>query len=221
MAVAVFFQLGQAGLDRLRNRHIIGTVDFTGDGAHFFSQRHRVGIQRGELRLSAVGQLLDRFSQFSSPLSTICPMGRDDHPHTHFLTCLLDEIQFGGGIARELIDRHHRRHAKLFHIRQMPQQVWQALLECGKIFPGQLGFQAPPMQFERLDCRHHHGAGRFEACFSALYVEKLLRAQVGAKPRLCHDILRQFQSQFCRHDGIAAMGDIPERSPMDQGRIVF
>ena len=79
----------------------------------------------------------------------------------------------------------------------------------------------PAVHLERPDGGHQdHAVGR-DAGFAALDVHELLGAEIGAEAGFGHDVVGELERRRGRQHRIAAMGDIGERTAVDEGRRAF
>ena len=103
----------------------------------------------------------------------------------------------------------------------MSREVGHAGLERAEILHPERVLGDAAVHFERPHCRHDDGGSGFQPGLAALDVEEFLRAEIGAEPRLGHDIVGELERGFGRHDRIAAVRDIGEGAAMHQRRRTF
>ena len=77
------------------------------------------------------------------------------------------------------------------------------------------------MEFQGTNGGHQHYGRGVKPCHAAFNVDKLFSAQVGTKACLRHHVIRHFKTGLGGNDRITTMGDVGERSAVNNGRIVF
>src|SRR5205823_7310215 len=63
--------------------------------------------------------------------------------------------------------------------------------------------------------------GRLQTGLAAFYVEEFLGSEIGAEPRLGHDVIGQLQRRRRGNYRVAAVRDIAERAAVDEGGIAL
>ena len=99
----------------------------------------------------------------------------------------------------------------------MAQQVGQAALQSLQILGIQVGLGHAAVVLQGADRGYHNHRIGGEARHAALDVQELLCTQVGAEAGLSDGIVAQLQSHTGGHDGVAAVGDVGERTAVDKG----
>ena len=129
--------------------------------------------------------------------------------------------QLSRRVGGEFIHGHHDRQAEFLQILDMFFQVACAAHHCRHIFAAQVGLGHPAMHLQRPHRGDQHDRRRFEAAHPALDVKEFLRAQVSAEAGFGHSIISQFQSHPGCGQAVAAVGDIGERTAVDDRRHIF
>ena len=137
------------------------------------------------------------------------------------LALLLDQGNFGVGIGRETVDRDHRGQAELLHVLDVAAQIAEACVQRRKVFLLEIFLFDAAMHLERPDGGDDDDAGRLQTRLAALDVDELLRAEIGTEARFRDDIVGELERRGGGNDRIAAMGDVGERTAMDEGRRAF
>ena len=100
----------------------------------------------------------------------------------------------------------------------MPQQIRQAAFQRLKVLLVQLGLGRAAVVLESPDRGHHYDGRGAQPGHAALYIEKLLRAQVRAEARLRDGVFAQAQGHARRRDAVAAVGDVRKGAAVYEGR---
>ena len=103
----------------------------------------------------------------------------------------------------------------------MPQQIGQALFQRLQILLVQIRFGHTAVVLQGADRCHDHHRGGPQSGHPALDVHKFLSPQVRGEARLGHGVVRQLQSHAGGCDGVAPVGDVGERSAVDEGGGAF
>ena len=97
---------------------------------------------------------------------------------------VLHQLQLRLGVGGETVNGHHTGQAvDLGDICHVLEQVGKAGLQGGQVFTPQLGFGAAPVVLEGADSSHHHHRIGVEPGQTALNIQELFRAQIGARSR--------------------------------------
>ena len=88
-------------------------------------------------------------SQGLRPGSAVGPMGTGHNLHARHGG--EDGFVFRWSVAREVVDRHHDRHAELSHILDVAGQVDPASRHCSGVLLRKLGSCHPPVHLERAN----------------------------------------------------------------------
>ena len=98
----------------------------------------------------------------------------------------------------------------------MTQEIGNALFERVYVLFCKLFPVKSAMHLERADRGDdNYRVGR-ESRHAAFYVKELLRAEVCAEARLGNGVVAHLERHPCRHDGVAAVGDIRKRAAVDK-----
>ena len=138
-----------------------------------------------------------------------------------FLAVGLDGVHFGIRVGDEVVDGDRDRHAELLHVLDVAAKVGAALLERFDVFLLEVFLGHATVHLEGADGGDDHRGGRLQARLAALDVEELLGPEVGTEARFRHHEIGKLEGRLCRHDRVAAVGDVGEGAAVHEGRIVF
>ena len=114
--------------------------------------------------------------------------------------------------ALEPVYRDHDGHAELPQVGDMPRQIGEAGLQRRKVFRAERVLGDAAVHFERAHRGDDHRRRRLQSCLAALDVEEFLRPEVRAEARFGDDVIGELERRSRRHHGVAAVGDIGERT---------
>ena len=103
----------------------------------------------------------------------------------------------------------------------MAHEVREAAFERGEILVAELVFREAAVHFERTDGHDEHGRVGLEAAETAFDVEEFFRPQVGAESGLRDRVVGQLEAEARGKQGVAAVGDVRERTAVDQDGRAF
>ncbi len=203
-------------------RDVVGAVNFASDRARLFPQAHRVRIKRPEVGGPAIGERTDDMRQVFAACAAAGPMVADDGldaelgrgraPH---------EIEFGVGVAGKAVDGDRDRHAKLVQVGDVTREIGESCLQRGNCFRAERVLGGPAMHLERAHGGDDDCGGRLQPGHPALYVKEFLRAEIGAESGFGRDVVAELERCAGRDHGVAAVGDIGERTAMHERRRPF
>ena len=90
-------------------------------------------------------------------------------------------------------------------------QIGNPFLQSLPVFLAKILLRHAAVIFQSPHRSYQNCGIRFQPADAAFNIEKFLRAEIRAKSRFRHDIIRHLQSRFRRPYGIAAMRDICKR----------
>ena len=100
----------------------------------------------------------------------------------------------------------------------MAQEVRYTSFERADIFNRKLLFVEPAVHLERADSGNDdHRVGR-KSRHAALYIEELFGTEICAESRFGDGIIAHLERHLSRHDGVAAVRYVRERSAVDERR---
>ena len=221
IAITLCFPIFQLIADLAIGQHLIGAIDALGNGFDLFKQRHVIGVKRRELRGATIDDLDHAGRQILGPGRAMRPMLAQDRLGTMLFNIILDRRHFGIGIGDKMVDRHHRRHAKLLDVLDVLAKVGTALGHGRDIFVAQVVLGDAAVHLHRTYRGDNHHCIRRQTGLATLDVHELFGTQIGAEPSLGHHIIRQLQRGGGGDDRVTAMRDIGERAAMHKGGVVF
>ena len=129
---------------------------------------------------------------------------------------LYDRI-LGVSVTDERVKGNDHRNLIFLDVLDVSRQVDQAFLQGLDVLLLQVRAGYAAVILEGLDGRDQDNGVRTQAGHAALDIQEFLRAQVGAEAGFRNGIIRHLQGRFGGSDRVAAVGDVGERSAMDQG----
>ena len=98
----------------------------------------------------------------------------------------------------------------------MAQEVRYTSFERADIFNRKLLFVEPAVHLERADSGNNdHRVGR-KSRHAALYIEELFGTEICAESRFGDGVVAHLERHLSRHDGVAAVRYVRERSAVDE-----
>ena len=173
------------------------------------------------MRPAAICQFCHTSCQPFGSFAAFFPMLAQDRLAALLGHVILDRLNFGIGIGDKMVDRHDDRNAKGFHIGNVTAKVRTPLNHGINIFFAQIGLGDTAVHLHRADRCHDHHRIRRNPGLAAFDVHELFSAQISAKARFCHHIIRQLQRRGGGNNRVTAMCNIGERATMHKGRVVF
>ena len=221
VAVAGIFPLLELVAHALVGDRLRAAIDALHDRVDLVEQPHLVRIERRELRGAAFGEFDHLVGEVLDACRALGPVTAHDRLGALCGHIRLHRLDFGVGVGDEVVDCYDGRHAELLHILDMAAEIGAALLHRFDVFRAEIVLLHPAIHLHGAHCRHDHGGGRLETGLAALDIEELFRAEIGAEACLGHHIVGELQCRGRRHDRVAAMRDVGERTAMHEGRIVL
>ena len=127
VAVAGLLPGVQLGADAGVGQDLVGAVDALGDGLDLLEERHVVGIEHVELRGPGVRELRHPGGELGDALRALGPVAADDRLGAVGGDVGADGVDLRLGVAVEVVERHHRRHAEGADVGDVPAEVGAAL----------------------------------------------------------------------------------------------
>ena len=164
----------------------------------------------------------DLARQRQTALAALRPDLAGKHLHALRVHRVRERVDFRVGIVREAVDRHHARKPEhVLDIPHMPPQVFRAREHRVHVFPCQRILLHAAVHLQRANRGHDHHRVGTQTRHAALDVQKLLRAQIGAKTGFRHGIVRQTHRHTRGKHTVAAVRDIGKRPAVHQhGRML-
>ena len=214
-------QLCEAVTHRLLGGDIRCAINFRGDGLHFVPQAHLIGVKRREGSFPGLHQVHDLPGEFLGAGAAVGPMGRNNGFGTVLGGDLADHRHFRHCIRDEPIDGHDHRHTETLQVLDMTGHVGATDAHGVEVLVLQIGHGNATVHLQRPQGSHQHYRRRLEARFAALDIEELFGAQVRAETRLGDHVVGKLEGRLGRHHRITAMGDVGERSAVNNGGVVL
>ncbi|KXT85823.1 hypothetical protein STRDD11_00199 [Streptococcus sp. DD11] len=169
-----------------------------------------------------LGQLDHLFRQLSAAFPALGPDVGDDDINAAFLAGVIDSLQFGLGIQREFIDCHDcGQTVDILDIFQMLVQIGQTICNSLHILCGQVALGYAAVHLKGPNGGYQHDSRRPQARHPALDVNEFFSSQICSKSGFSDRIVGVFEGQLGSQHTVAAVGDIGERSAVDQGRCML
>ena len=160
----------------------------------------------------------DLLGQGNATLAALGPHLGEGYVHPQCAAAVLHQLQLRLGVGGETVNGHHTGQAvDLGDICHVLEQVGKAGLQGGQVFTPQLGFGAAPVVLEGADSSHHHHRIGVEPGQTALNIQELFRAQIGAEAGLSDHIVAHLEGHPGGHDGVAAVGNVGKGAAVDEG----
>ena len=206
----------------------VGAVHLLGDRLDLLPQRGLVGVEELELR-GLLGGLGHGFRQLRASLASLGEVVADRRAGAAAGGDLGDGLVLGRVVCREGVDRHHRADAVEGDVLDLLLEVRRAHVDLVRVLRQELvgersagddlvlarvGLQGP-------DRGDEHGGVGTEPGVAALDVEELLGPDVGAEAGLGDEEVRGVDADEVAHDRRVAVGDVPERAGVNDGRRVL
>ena len=186
-------------------------------GGKLFLYRVRQRVGEAEI-LRHRAQAHDLVCKLLSACAALGPHLAQLRVHARGAALLLHEPQLRRGVGGEAVYRHNAVQpiGVLEHV-HMPHKVRQARRKRGKVFLVQRRFVRPAVHFQRAHRRHDDRRVGLQPCRAALYIQKLLRAEVRAEAGLRHSVIAQMHRHARGRDGVAPVRDVRKRPTVHKG----
>ena len=100
----------------------------------------------------------------------------------------------------------------------MLDKIFKPFFQSGHINLAQLCLRQTAMHLQRTDSGHNNHCRRLQARKTAFYIQEFLSTKVSTEAGLSNHDICIFKSEFSCHDGVAAMGNVGERTAVNKGR---
>ena len=166
-------------------------------------------------------QFQDFFAHFDAAFAAFGPAVVEGDFDTIVFAEFTERCDFFIGVADEFIDAYDDRDVEEAHIFDMFCQVGKALLQGFDIFFLQVLLVDAAVHLQGADRSDDDDSIRFDAGETALDVHELFGPQVGTETGFRNGDVPYLHGQLGGDDGVTAVGDVGERTAVDQGRCVF
>ena len=201
--------------------HLFRPIQGGRDRADLVPQGHLVGIERMEFGFVLFDLRHDRPRKIFGTSPAVTPVIRLDSLDAQLSAFLLDQFHFRRSVGRELVDRDHRFHAEMRDVRDMAFQVNKASLQGFEIFARQVSLFYTPVILQGTDrCDQNHKI-RLQLTLPAFNIEELFGPEISAETGFSDHVVTKFQGRLRRHDRIAAVRNVGERTTVDKRRVAF
>ena len=129
-------------------------IDAAGNGFDLVPKRQVIGIKRRKACGAAVGDLRHALCQRGDPGGPFGPVTAQKRLRPLRGDKIADGGQFRLGIAGEMVDRHHHRHAEAFEVFDMAAQIGAARRHRRHILGAQISARHAAIHLERADRGH-------------------------------------------------------------------
>ena len=194
----------------------VGAVDLPGDGFNLGLDRERDVVERLEPGLALVEDGEDFPGDRLAALAALGPDVRERGPDAPPGGRAQNRVELFRRVRHESVEGHHDRQPELGQILHVGLEVHQPTGERGHVRRSEIFLLDAAMHLERSDRGDDHRGLRIQLAEPALDVEKLLRAEIRAETRFGHHDVTEGQSEPGGHQRIAPVGDVPERTTVDQ-----
>ena len=124
-------------------------------------------------------------------------------------------------VSDKVVNGNDHGHAKGFDVFDMATQVWTTLFDRVNVFSAQIGLGHATVHFHRTHGCHNNNGRWGKARLAAFDVHEFFGPKVGAKARLGHYVIGNFQRGCCRHNRVTAMRDVRKWATMHKRGVVF
>ena len=138
-----------------------------------------------------------------------------------FSAVLANCLQLFCGILSEDVDSNYAGNAEFLNVFDMLLQIYQTFFNCLYVRSLQVGFRYAAVHLQRTYGSNNNGCVRFQAGITAFDIKEFFRTKVSAEACLGDSIISQLQAGLSCHNAVAAMGNISERTAVDDCRYVF
>lgn len=185
-----------------------------GDDVEVFS----VGVDEFASVFSCLDDLL---GEFLGAFAAECESVADCEAESEFENACADDFDFFVGVGVEVIEAHYDVQAEVGEVLQVGFKIYDALFESFDVRLADFreGNAAVPLQ--SLGGGDENDGSRLESGGAALDVEELFRAEVGAEACFSDGVVAEGEGGLGCNDGVAAVGDVCERSAVDECEVAF
>ena len=197
-----------------------GAVDFGGDGFDFFFDGFVEVVEEVEaVRFFAGGD--DFVCEVASAFAAFGEDFGEGEVCAFCGTELFECGYFFVGVCGEAVDGDDDRDAELLEVVDVGFEVFHAGFHCVHVWFAAFVLGDAAVVFEGTDGCNKYDCIRGEAGVAAFDVHELFGAEVGAEACFRDDVVGEFEGEPGCPDGVAAVGDVGERSAVDEAGGVF
>ncbi len=196
-------------------------VERFGKRFDFFAQGKRVFIQRPVCRRFFFDCPAERLRQCGAAGAAFGKHFAHFTGGAHLPAGLADGSQLFVAVGFKAVHCDDHRYAVALHIFDVRRQIRQPADERRGVRRLQIFFGDAAVILECADRNDQNDGIRLQAGQPALDIHEFLCAQIGAEAGLRDDIIRRFERQPGRTDGVAAVRNVGKRPAVDQAGRFF
>ena len=167
----------------------------------------------------ALAQAHDLVRERLAAAAAVGPDGGQHNADAQLPAQLRQQCDLAVGVGGEAVDGHDARQAeRVADAAHVVQQVRHAAAQCVEIFRAEFVQCQTTVHFQRAHRRHHDGGVRPQPGEPALDVQKLLRAEVGAKAGLRHGVVAAVHGHARGEHTVAPVRDVGKRPAVHERR---
>ena len=194
--------------------NVVRAVDLLGDGLDGALDALGRIVERVRGALGEVVQ--QRLGELQRAVAALAPHIRFRQRNALVLRPCVHELQLGGRIGGEAVQRHNRGDAELAHVLHVALEVDNAIFQRGNVFLGQIRLGHARVVLDGADRGDNDCAGNIQAAVARLDVEEFLCTEVRSEPGLReHDVCVLLRGAG-GNQGVAAVGDVGEGAAVDE-----